>query len=356
MNDPLEPPVYSALALQLKCVCINGHQSVEDARAAIMQNVEYAAQKVISSAAFVTHFTGCQAKLVVLPEFVLTGWRLGESLEEWRDKAALKFDGPEYERLSETAQQAGVYLAGNAYEQDPHFPELYFQTCFIIAPNGDVILRYRRMTSIYDLTPVDIWDRYLDVYGIEGVFPVAKTEIGNLACIASEEVLWPELTRCHVYRGAELILHSTCEQGSTMGTPRDSCKQTRAAENMAYFISANTSCIEGGRVPAHTCCGMSKIIDYYGNTLVEAGQGGESLWANSVIELAALRRYRRRPAMANFLTRAPVAAYAACYQENGVVPSNTALDNGVIKVPKDPEYFAKRQREVIEALEKAGRL
>lgn len=321
-----------------------------------MRNVEYAAQKILSSASFVTHFTGCPTKLVLIPEFVLTGWRLGESLEEWRQKATLDYDGPEYERLGEVAQQAGIYLAGNAYEKDPNFPEIYFQTCFIIAPNGNVILRYRRMTSTYDITPHDIWDKYLDVYGIEGVFPVAKTEIGNLACIASEEILWPELSRCHVYRGAEIILHPTSEQGSTIKTARDLCKRTRAAENMAYVVSANTSSIEGGSVPAHTCCGMSKIIDYYGNVLTEAGQGGESLWANSVIELEALRRYRRRPAMGNFLTRQPVDAYAACYAENGIVPANTSLNNGKIELPSEPNYFANRHREIIEALDKEGRL
>ena len=57
---------------------------------------------------------------------------------------------------------------------------LYFQTCFIIGPNGDVILRYRRLSSSFEATPHDVWSKYLDLYGLEGVFPVAKTEIGNL--------------------------------------------------------------------------------------------------------------------------------------------------------------------------------
>ena len=48
---------------------------------------------------------------------------------------------------------------------------------------------------MYAPTPHDVFSRYLDIYGLEGVFPVARTEIGNLAAIASEEILYPEIAR-----------------------------------------------------------------------------------------------------------------------------------------------------------------
>ena len=68
-----------------------------------------------------------------------------------------------------------MFIAGNAYETDKNFPDLYFQASFIIAPNGNVVLRYRRLNSMYAVTPHDVWSKYLDIYGIEGVFPVADT-------------------------------------------------------------------------------------------------------------------------------------------------------------------------------------
>lgn len=356
MSDDKSAACYSAIALQLKCCGINQHTNIESARAAIMVNVEKAAEQIKSCAQFVHFFNGTDVRLIVLPEFVLTGFPLGETIPEWREKAALDVQGPEIECLSKAAQEASVFIAANAYEIDPHFPELFFQTCFIIAPNGDVILRYRRMTSTFWPTPHDVWDKYLDIYGIEGVFPVAKTEIGNLACIASEEILWPELVRCHVYRGAEIIIHPTSEPGSTTVPARDLTKRTRAAENMAYVISANTASIEGSSVPDYTCCGMSKIIDYNGNILSEAGQGGESLWANAVIELDSLRRHRRRLGMANFLSRQPVDVYAASYAQTAVHPANTFLNNGVVELPKEPKFFLDRQQEVIRRLDREGRL
>ena len=76
-------------------------------------------------------------------------------------------DGPEYEKLGEVAQKHKIFLSGNAYELDPNFPQLYFQTCFIIDPSGDVILRYRRLVSMFAPTPHDVLDKYLDIYGQE---------------------------------------------------------------------------------------------------------------------------------------------------------------------------------------------
>ena len=37
------------------------------------------------------------------------------------------------------------------------------------------------------------------------MFPVAKTAIGNLAAIASEKILYPEVARCLAMRGAEIF-------------------------------------------------------------------------------------------------------------------------------------------------------
>src|SRR2546430_2207941 len=77
-----------------------------------------------------------------------------------------------------------------------------------------LVLRYRRLLSMFAPSPWDVWDAFLDRYGIDAVFPVATTEIGRLAAIASEEILYPEIARAHAVKGAEILLHSTSEAGS----------------------------------------------------------------------------------------------------------------------------------------------
>ena len=82
---------------------------------------------------------------------------MGESFEVWAAKACLEMDGMEYEALSQIAQKHKIFLAGNAYELDRNFPGLYFQTCFVINPSGEMILRYRRLCGMRSLFSLHLW-------------------------------------------------------------------------------------------------------------------------------------------------------------------------------------------------------
>lgn len=291
-------------------------------------------------------FAGRDTMLVVVPEYFLSGFPLGETMVEWRDKAALEIDGRIYEALGAMVQRLQIYFSGNVYEQDPHFPDLYFQTSFIIGPNGNVLLRYRRLNSMFAATPHDVWAYYLEAYGYDSIFPVAKTNIGNLACIASEEILYPEVARCLAMRGAEILLHSTSEIGSPMLTQKNVAKLARATENLAYVVSANSAGMTGISIPAQSTDGGSKVVDYKGLVLAEAGYG-ESMVANADIDLNALRNYRQRPGMANLLARQRFELYAESYAQHSFYPPNTLLAEAV-----DRTHFVKTQQAVIDKLKK----
>jgi predicted amidohydrolase len=56
-----------------------------------------------------------------------------------------------------------------------------------------------------------------------------------LACIASEEILYPEIARCLAMRGAEIFLHSTSEVGSPLLTQKNVAKLARAIEHMWFL-------------------------------------------------------------------------------------------------------------------------
>ena len=124
---------YRALALQTECHSVNAAASVEEARARIGASIDRIGVQLLASKGFI----GPDLRLVVLPEYVLTGYPMGESPAEWIDKACLAPDGPEYDQLGKVAADADVWLCGNAYETDAHFEGLYFQTCFTIAPSGE---------------------------------------------------------------------------------------------------------------------------------------------------------------------------------------------------------------------------
>lgn len=335
---------YRALALQVTCHAINPVTDRQESRSLMQQSITRIASQIAASIAFI----GVDCRLIVLPEYFLTGFPMGEPLAIWADKACLEMNGAEYEALGQIAQKHRIFLAGNAYELDPHFPNLYFQTCFVIDPSGNVVLRYRRLNSMFAPTPHDVWDDYLEHYGLEGVFPVAKTEIGNLAAIASDEILFPEVARCLMMRGAELFLHSTSEVYSQERTPKDIAKISRAVENMAYVVSANTAGIAQIPIPIASADGGSKIIDYRGLVLAETTTG-ESMAAFAEIDLAGLRRYRHRPGLNNLLSRQRFELYAESYRQAEFYPANTMLKGEV-----DRQHFSQTQQQTITRLADSG--
>lgn len=332
--------MYKALALQLTCQTINHTTTRDEAEAVMLASIDRIDKQIEASIGF----AGRDTLLVVVPEYFLTGFPQTESIVDWRDKAALELDGRIYEALGAMVQKHKIYFSGNAYELDPHFPDLYFQTSFIMGPNGDVILRYRRLNATLTPTPHDVWAYYLEAYGYDAVFPVAKTNIGNLACIASEEILYPEVARCLAMRGAEIFLHSTSEMGSPMLTPRNVAKMARATENMGYVVSANSAGVVGISIPMGSLDTGSKIVDYKGLVLAEAG-AGESMVANADIDLNALRQFRQRTGPANLLSRQRFELYADSYAQHSYYPPNTLL----AETP-DRAVFQRNQQDVIKRL------
>lgn len=320
---------YSALALQTLCDAVNQDQSRSAARKRMEAAVTRVAGQIAASKGFLKSFNGYDLKLVVLPEYWMTGFPLGETREQWQEKAVIEMDGVFAGMMADLAKKFGVYLCSNHYENDPHFPDLYFQANVIYSPKGETVLRYRRMISLYSPSPYDVWEKYLDIYGADAIFPVADTEIGVLGSIASEEILFPEIARMHVLKGAELLLHPTSEVGAPSLTPKDIAKRARALENIAYVISANSGGIAGTAVPQTSTDGMSKIVDWKGKLAAEANQG-ETMNANAVIDIAGLRSARRKTGMSNFLSRLPMGAFAESYGKE-VAPANRTPDGGMIE-------------------------
>ncbi len=339
---------YTALALQTACHAINRAPDTTTARQWMMDNIARVGRQIRASKIFI----GPDVKLVVLPEYFVSSYPAGEPLPLWAERAAWAPDGPEYAAMGELARSQGVYISGNVYETDVHFPGLYFQASFIVNDAGRTVLRYRRLVSMFAPTPHDVWHRYLQIYGADAVFPVADTPLGRLACIASEEILYPEIARALALKGAEVLLHSTSEVGSVRLTPKDVAKRARAYENMAWVVSANSAGILNLDFPAHSTDGMSKIVDHKGEVRAEAGFG-ESMVAHAEIDVAAVRRARARPGMANVLARQRLELFKDLYA-GSVYPANTMLAaDGTPQVP-ERAHFMQTQQRAIEMLRERG--
>jgi predicted amidohydrolase len=346
------PPRFAALALQLTAQAVDHLPDRDAVQAAVLAQIADVATKLRGACIFVEQYSGSPVRLAVLPEYLFTSYPVRISIPDFAAKVAFDMDDAAYDALGKMAQAQGIYLSGNAYERDPHFPGLYFQTCFIIAPSGDMILRYRRLNSMFAPTPHDVWSKYLDVYGRDAVFPVARTDIGNLAAIASEEILYPEIARAHGLKGAEIFVHNSSEIGSPLRTPKMIAKQARAFENMAYVVSANTAGIASPGSAAASADGNSMVVDYKGMVLAEASPG-ETFTAFADVDLAALRAHRRKPGMVNMLARQRTGLFADSYTLETHQRANALINDEDIIIP-DREHFKRTAEQTIDRLSKDG--
>lgn len=342
-GETVPAPAYYVMAMQRRTTPVNG-MGVDEARHTIKASIERIREQVLLARHWMP-----SCRLIVLPEFTLTGAPLmGETIAEWTEKAAIDPEGDEFDSIRSIARDASVYLAGHAYERDKHFPGMFFAATWLISPTGERLLTYRRMHSTITPSPYDVWDKYLDIYGIDGVLSVAQTELGGIAVIPCQEIVFPELSRALALRGAEVLLHPTSEVSGPMLKKHDVARRARAIENGFYVVSANSAGYANSLF-GDSADGGSEVIDYLGNVMTKAGQG-ESMVANCELDLGGLRRARGRAHVENLLSRTMTQLWAQEYGRHDVVRPNALNDS---ESSEDARFYAQQQRHVIERLVEA---
>jgi len=297
------------------------------------------------------------AGLVVFPEFFLTGYTFGVDTEGWL-RASIRIPGPELDGLREAAVTEAVYIAGAAYELIDDFPGRFFNTAFLIGPDGNILLRYRKLYAMTDKTrPSDILDDWVERFGYESLFPVADTGIGRIGAIIARDSHWPELSRCLALRGAEILLNP-----NAVGTEADDgtrwVRRSRAFENHCYlvapnmgpFVAGDLEHCDGGRAP-------TEIVDYRGRVIAGDAQEKE-FYVSAELDIEALRRYRTGGSeKGNMLAQLQPQVHAPAYASAELFPTNAwrdkpiaasaenkaverdairrMIDNGVLAAPKD---------------------
>jgi predicted amidohydrolase len=262
--------------------------------------------------------------LVVLPEFALQGPPHGLPAAAWIEKACCPVPGAITEPLQGLARRRRIYIGGHQFESDPEWPGRYFNTCFLIDPEGTVILRYRRVNTAAFPSPHDFMDAYLARYSAAEIFPVADTPLGRLAMIPCGEINVPEVARVLMLQGAEVILHPT---NSPRRPAQEAAKVVRAAENMVFVISANVAHGIGFSLDGSVPGGRSHIIDYLGRTLAYEDGAEETTAVSALIDVEALRAARcQDTGTSNPLLRARWEMYRPFFATACFYPANSFLD------------------------------
>lgn len=128
---------------------------------------------------------------------------------------------------------------------------------------------FEHSTSVHD-----VLDDFVERYGWDEVWPVARTDIGNIATFICSEGMQPETARAFAFKGAEILSYSM-SGGAVLGIPRwgDVRVTIRAHCIMSevYGIFTNNAIGETNEYMFEDAgAGYSMIIDNVGRVLKEA--------------------------------------------------------------------------------------
>ena len=292
-SGPIEK--YTALVVQPEVTMAQTAADIEANLTRVCQMIDFG----------VGYFWEVPARLVVLPEYFLQGvttpGKGEDGLAEFMKKA-VRIDGPEVEVLREKAREYSIFIAGGGLiEVTDEFPDRWFNTAFVLGPNGDLLLRYHKWhipaTIGLGTSPHDLYDEYGEVWGnsIKDLFPVVDTEIGRLGTMTCHDGATPEVARALAFNGCEVLCHGgAIQEVEGVSEPWDFwrfTRRTRAHDNMMYVLASNWGAVKYAYYPATFCPGHSMIIDYTGLVLREAAYPGEQIIA-ATIDIEALRHHR----------------------------------------------------------------
>ncbi len=270
--------------------------------------------------------------LFVFPESFLHGFGPARTRSFKTNSAlAISIPGEETEILGKKCVEYGMYFAGTAFERDAEYPNHFFNTGFIISPEGKVILKYRKInTTNNDIelstSPHDIMSRYGN--DPTKIFPVVETPIGNLGMFICYDGTVPEVARCLALNGAEILIRPNqwfygAEYNRDIMTLHN---RVRALDNVAYLITTNWA--RSPQSEFESSCGHAMIVNYEGRIVNEKSDNDES-FVQAVIDLRALREYRRTSKHANCIAQLRTEVYAEAYKRKSIWPPNQFLEKNM---------------------------
>jgi predicted amidohydrolase len=287
---------YIAVALQPK---VYGCRNRDD----IMKNMTNQTRLIDDAFLHAPLAGGGPVKLIAIPEGSLQGfWDETSHMDQatYCKDIAMTLPGRETDMLAKKAQEYGVYIVAQAKVVDPDImPGRYFNMGFIISPSGDIILKHtKNIIGVVEgsASPWDVWDNWKKKFGesLDAYYPVAKTEIGNLAVAICAETMFPETFRAFAAMGAEVIVKMTLTDPFIMDGHWESVNRTRAFDNVNYLVCPNHGqYYMNPDMDAQFVLtgGHSMIIDYMGRVMVKSNHVSVGC-VPAEINVRALRRYR----------------------------------------------------------------
>ena len=309
-------------------------------RAGMRKNTERLLSLIDSAVAGAIPFL--PVRLVTFPEFAHSA-PIFPTVKELKKKLAVEIPNEHTEKLIGKAKEHDIFIqSGSFIEYDPKYPNHVFNATCLISKDG-ILSKYRKVNPWipYEVhsSPHDIEDY------TEELFPVAKTEIGNIGCAICYDWLFPETLRQLAMNGAEILVRVSAYMDPWNATePMDwwtTINRVRALENMCYVVASNQAA-SLKHYPPYSWSGGSMIVDFEGRILTKASEGAGEKIVVAPIDISALRHEKKTRKGHQMLAHLRTEAYPM-YQKHIYPPK---IDGA------EAELSYERNNELIEASKK----
>ena len=209
---------FTAAAIQISPV--PGPLTAASVKANIAKAIDFIERCVAST----------EAKLVVLPETVTTGFTPGISPEQLWDLVDA-IPGRLTVPFTDVAARLGIHLVHATYERGVRRGEV-FNSSVLISPTGEIVGRYRKTHPFCtELLSRGGWVTPGDQVA------VVDTELGKIGMIICFDGDYPELSRIQALLGAEIIARPSALLRSA--DIWELTNRARAYDNHVFVIGAN---------------------------------------------------------------------------------------------------------------------
>jgi N-carbamoylputrescine amidase len=249
VEPPTRPP------LRVGAVQERWHADPEEHREALATGIRMAADE--------------GARLVCLQELTLS--RYFAVVEDGPKEAREEIpDGPTTRFAAAMAAETGAHVHASLYERSNGGDDLGFNTAIVVAPDGRVVARTRKLHI--PVTAGYHEDRYFRPGPAENGYPVVKLAGARWGFPTCWDQWFPELARAYSLAGAEVLVYPTAI-GSEPDHPEFDTEPLWERVITANGIANGTFMIAVNRIgsePPLTFYGSSFVSDPYGRLLVQA--------------------------------------------------------------------------------------
>ena len=350
-------PIAPYMAVGISSIAYNVSKPADIARN--LDNIE-----MCIAAAVETVNINMPVKLVALAEGALTGFTdetfdLPHAL--CANELFIDLPGPESDRLAELAKRYNIHIIAQCKARWPEIiADRYFNTLFIIAPNGEIVHKAAK-NHIWcrerSCTPHDVYDRWVEVFGdgIDAFYPVYKSdEIGNIGTICCSDGEYPEAVRALAFNGAEVVYRPSeampmTGSGAGKGGSWMIQNQGHAEFNAVYMLCPNVGPVylhPQVEFPFNIGGGNSHIVDYRGEIMSYQPNNANSVVC-ATIDIEALRQFRVMNLNSNWTKDLRTELFKHMYDEP-IHPKNLWLDKEPVHHEEADEIYRGNIQRLIE--------